>query len=208
MIRKHGGQQQQAAAPKHSAALTPCAKCRRLGGTPVGEEKGKSGERIVVVFHSSYAYLYTFTWVKHSPYRLTVKSTFKKRRRKKNTTKEQRGGSEAASSVFGCSCLVARRKMKTWWSEMTFGQQAYEVSTRLCEDKGKACDGLQPSSSIWVLSSLGPGGTWEHTSHVGPAWIYCPLMAWNVQCCREAWLLVLIYERGGFHDRWMTNETK
>lgn len=34
-----------------------------------------------------------------------------------------------------------------------------------CEDKGKACAGFQPSSSIWVLSSLGPGGTWERSSH-------------------------------------------
>lgn len=57
---------------------------------------------------------------------------------------------------------------------------------QLCEDKGKACAGFQPSSSIWVLSSLGPGGTWEHTSHGGPAWIYCPLMAWNVQCSRRS----------------------
>lgn len=36
---------------------------------------------------------------------------------------------------------------------------------QLCEDKGKACAGFQPSNSIWVLSSLGPGGTWDHTSH-------------------------------------------
>lgn len=36
---------------------------------------------------------------------------------------------------------------------------------QLCEDKGKACAGFQPSSSIWVLSSLSAGGTWKHTSH-------------------------------------------
>lgn len=30
---------------------------------------------------------------------------------------------------------------------------------KICEDKGKACPGFQPSSSIWELSSLGPGGT-------------------------------------------------
>lgn len=53
---------------------------------------------------------------------------------------------------------------------------------QLCEDKGEACAGRRPSASIWVLSSLGPGGTWDHTSHGGPAGVCCPLMVCAVQC--------------------------
>lgn len=47
------------------------------------------------------------------------------------------------------------RKMK-----ISFGCRHFKLA-QLYEDKGKACDGLQPSSSIWVLSSLGPGGMWQ-----------------------------------------------
>lgn len=63
---------------------------------------------------------------------------------------------------------------------------------QLCEDKGKACFGRKPSASIWVLSSLGPGGTWEHTSHGRQVGIYCPLMVWAVQWSR-------IHEAGLYH---------
>lgn len=56
--------------------------------------------------------------------------------------------------------------MKTWRSRSTFGLKCMKL-VQLCEDKGKACAGLQPSTSIWVLSSVGPGGTWEHPSQRG-----------------------------------------
>lgn len=35
---------------------------------------------------------------------------------------------------------------------------------QLCEDKGKACVELQPSSSICILSSLSPGGVIVNTT--------------------------------------------
>lgn len=64
---------------------------------------------------------------------------------------------------------------------MTSGHSHMKLA-QLCEDKGEACAGHRPSTSIWVLSSLGPGGTWDHTSRGGPAGIYCPLMVCAVQC--------------------------
>lgn len=66
----------------------------------------------------------------------------------KTPQKEQR--SQVVSSV------------KRWPFKVTFGHERMKLA-RLREDKGKACAGLLPSSSIWVSSSLGPGGTWEHT---------------------------------------------
>lgn len=136
-------------------------------------EEKKRGGGGTAGFHSLSAYLY-IDWSQTQPWGpewYPLKS-------RKGTTEEQREGCEVLL------CSAAWRKMKTWWWRMTFGQRHTKLA-QLCEDKGKACDGLQPSSSIWVLSSLGPGGTWEHTSHGGRPWLYCPLMARDMQCCRR-----------------------
>lgn len=76
---------------------------------------------------------------------------------------------------------------------MPFGRKHAKIA-QLCEDKGKACTGSQPSSSIWVSSSLSPGGTWKYGSYGGPEWIYCHLLAplvWTTVRCKRAWLLVI-----------------
>lgn len=77
---------------------------------------------------------------------------------------------------------------------------------QLYEDKGKACAGLGPSSSIWVLSSLGPGGMGAYMNMGCPSWIYCPLVAWEERCSGRAWLVAAdLWDR--FDDRWTSNET-
>lgn len=76
---------------------------------------------------------------------------------------------------------------------MPFGRKHVKIA-QLCEDKGKACTGSQPSSSIWVSSSPSPGGTWKYGSYGGPEWIYCHLLAplvRTIPCRKRAWLLVI-----------------
>lgn len=120
-------------------------------------KKGKSSERmrLWVAFHSSSS-TYLYIHFKHS-LKANREIHFDRKKKKKHLKRNK----ERASSVWLLCCGV-RRKMKTQWSWMPFGHIHMKIA-QLCEDKGKACPGLQPSSSIWVLSSLGPGGTWAHT---------------------------------------------
>lgn len=117
-----------------------------------------------------------------------VKSSIKRKKNERN-----KDWSETVSSVWLLSCRWRKKIKKKWWSWMPFGRKHVKIA-QLCEDKGKACTGSQPSSSIWVSSSLSPGGTWKYGSYGGPEWIYCHLLAppvWTILRRRRAWLLVI-----------------
>ena len=169
----------------------------RKKGAPKREEKKKmkweKKSVVVAVFHSSAAYLYLYIHFSQT-LKTNTQVHFHQEQKKRNKERDLR-----RCQVFDFSAAFAHMKMKTWWSRMTFGHRHIKLA-QLCEDKGKACAGLQPSTSIWVLSSLGPGGTWEYTSQAGVRKGYTA-PCWT-KMCNAAGGLFHIYEVGFFN--WIT----
>lgn len=149
----------------------------------------KTSKRMRLRVVCLYSHIYTST--SNTTLVPNVKSSLKRKKK----WKEQREWSVTVSSVWLLSCRLRKKIFfkKKLWSWMPFGRKHVKIA-QLCEDKGKACTGSQPSSSIWVSSSLSPGGTWKYGSYGGPEWIYCHLLAppvWTTVRCKRAWLPVI-----------------